>query len=152
MAEYEWIQTFKNLETDIHYDDYKECATGLAKYLKEEKKCDLVVALAHMRTVRDLDLATVEDIDLVLGGHDHEYIVFEVNGKKIVKSGQDFKEFSEVTLHFNVSEEEFTLAKQQLLPDYDCSYSNKTGIFTQVLRIGVKKDQFQPDKALSKHI
>jgi 5'-nucleotidase len=71
-----------------------------------------VVALAHLRTVRDLDLATIEDIDLVLGGHDHEYEVSEVNHKKIVKSGVDFKEFSEVTLHFDVTEEEASLAKE----------------------------------------
>lgn len=96
----------------MHYDDYKECATQLSKLLKEKYKCDTIVALAHMRTVRDLELATVDDIDLVLGGHDHEYEVAEVNGKKVVKSGVDFKEFSEVTLHFDVSEEEASLAKE----------------------------------------
>jgi 5'-nucleotidase len=43
-----------------------------------------------MRTVRDLDLATVEGIDLILAGHDHEYLVEEKNNVMIVKSGTDF--------------------------------------------------------------
>jgi len=100
------------------------------KKIREDEQCDLVVALAHMRTVRDLDLASVEGIDLVLGGHDHEYEVQEVDGKMLVKSGVDFKEFSEVTLHFDVSEEEAAQAKEELMVDYKCCYSKRTGIFT----------------------
>jgi hypothetical protein len=38
--------------------------------------CEFVIALTHMRTPNDKKLAEgVEDIDLILGGHDH---VFEI--------------------------------------------------------------------------
>lgn len=36
--------------------------------------CDYVIALTHMRTPNDIRLAeNVEEIDLILGGHDHVY-------------------------------------------------------------------------------
>lgn len=69
-----------------------------------------------MRTPNDILLASqVEDIDLILGGHDHVFEVREVNGKTIVKSGTDFREFSKVTLTFagqvEVSVEEIQITK-----------------------------------------
>lgn len=38
------------------------------------KKCDYVIALTHMRMPNDMKLAQeVPEIDIVLGGHDHNY-------------------------------------------------------------------------------
>ena len=57
-----------------------------------------------MRTHNDIKLAqNVEEIDLILGGHDHDYDVRNVNGKFIIKSGTDFRQFSkiEINLHSN---------------------------------------------------
>lgn len=59
-----------------------ETATRLSKFLREEKGCDLIVALTHSRINNDLTLA--EEIgavsglgadaghgaDLILGGHE----------------------------------------------------------------------------------
>ena len=84
-----------------------------------------------MRTVRDLDLATVDGIDLILAGHDHEYEVSVNNNVAIVKSGSDFNDFSEVTLHFDVTPEEAEIAKAELKDDI-CTFKN--GLFTQVSR------------------
>lgn len=56
----------------------------------------------------DLKLAeSVSDIDLILGGHDHKYMVQKVEKEDkrgilhvcpIIKSGSDFEDFSEITL------------------------------------------------------
>lgn len=41
--------------------------------------CDYVIALTHMRTPNDIRLAeNVDEIDLILGGHDHVYEINEV--------------------------------------------------------------------------
>lgn len=41
--------------------------------------CDYVIALTHMRTPNDIKLAeNVNEIDLILGGHDHVYEVQRV--------------------------------------------------------------------------
>ena len=42
--------------------------------------CELVIALSHMRTFNDLRLLEeTEGIDLILGGHDHDYEVHKVS-------------------------------------------------------------------------
>jgi 5'-nucleotidase len=34
------------------------------------------------------------EVDLFLGGHDHDYVVNKINERWVVKSGTDFREFS----------------------------------------------------------
>jgi len=47
--------------------------------LKEEHEVDLVVALTHMRWNNDRRLAAcAKHVDLILGGHDHNYGVEQV--------------------------------------------------------------------------
>ena len=39
-----------------------------------DKGCEYIIALTHMRTPNDIRLAeNVDEIDLILGGHDHVY-------------------------------------------------------------------------------
>lgn len=54
-----------------------------------------------MRTPNDIKLAeNCDEIDLILGGHDHVYEIHQVNGKYILKSGTDFRQFSKITVNF----------------------------------------------------
>jgi len=39
IAEREWVSTFKNLEVDVLYQNYKRTATHYAKKLREEDGC-----------------------------------------------------------------------------------------------------------------
>ena len=62
---------------------------------------DVVVALTHMRAPNDvLLLEEVPEIDVVLGGHDHQYLVQHVqpHGNLLVKSGTDFKDLTLVEI------------------------------------------------------
>lgn len=55
-----------------------------------------------MRTPNDIKLAeNCDDIDIILGGHDHVYEIKQVNGKYIIKSGTDFRQFSKITVNFD---------------------------------------------------
>lgn len=59
-----------------------------------------MIALTHMRTPNDIKLAeNCNDIDLILGGHDHVYETMYINNKYIVKSGTDFRQFSKITVN-----------------------------------------------------
>lgn len=61
--------------------------------------CEVIIALTHMRTPNDLELArNCPRIDLILGGHDHVYEDNIVNGTHVLKSGTDFRQFSKITL------------------------------------------------------
>ncbi len=65
------------------YLDPVEIATDMARVLKREKKCDLVICLSHIgyeyrndaNKISDLKLAArTEDIDLIIGGHTHTFL------------------------------------------------------------------------------
>ena len=74
IAEKQWIDTFKELEVEIEYINYKRCAEEMARKLRNEYNCSLIIALTHMRLPRDTKFATeCPSIDIVLGGHDHFY-------------------------------------------------------------------------------
>ena len=65
---------------DIIYNDPITNSQKIAAYLKEEKKCDLVICLSHLgysyedERISDLDLAREnKHIDLIIGGHTHTF-------------------------------------------------------------------------------
>ena len=74
LVEREWLDTIATINSDqVEYEDYVTSARRLARELKGEG-CEVVIALTHMRTPNDIRLAeNVEEIDIILGGHDHVY-------------------------------------------------------------------------------
>ncbi|UYV70694.1 hypothetical protein LAZ67_8000291 [Cordylochernes scorpioides] len=108
LVEEEWLATLATIEPDdVTYLDFVAEGRRLARFLKDkptvlQEKVDYVIALTHMRTPNDSRLAAnVDEIDLILGGHDHDYEIKKVNDKLIVKSGTDFRQFSRITLDFS---------------------------------------------------
>ena len=83
LVEREWLDTIATINSDqVEYEDYVSSGNRLAAQLKAEG-CDCVIALTHMRTPNDIRLAeNVEDIDLILGGHDHVYEKQKVRNHK----------------------------------------------------------------------
>ncbi|KAL4962834.1 bifunctional metallophosphatase/5'-nucleotidase [Aspergillus stella-maris] len=56
-----------------------DAARRLARHLRVNERCDLVIALTHMRVPEDMAVANAtasgeSRIDLLLGGHDHEVL------------------------------------------------------------------------------
>jgi 5'-nucleotidase len=71
----------KNLYGNIVYNDPIARANDMAKFLKEQKKCDLIICLSHLGfdyksdKVSDIKLAQQsEHINLILGGHTHTFL------------------------------------------------------------------------------
>jgi len=101
LIEQDWLGTLPIPDDNFIYLDFLIVAKKWTKRLKEEHKCDLVIALTHMRNPNDFYLAeNCPDLDIILGGHDHIRLVEKVNGIYVIKSGTDFREFSAVTLNF----------------------------------------------------
>lgn len=70
----------KHFENTI-YNDPITTATKMESFLKNEKKCDLVVCLSHLglrykeKKINDLELARqTRFTDLIIGGHTHTYL------------------------------------------------------------------------------
>ncbi|KAJ8946412.1 hypothetical protein NQ314_008894 [Rhamnusium bicolor] len=102
LVEKEWLDTLATINPEeTTFLDFVEAGQKLAAQLKQEG-CDYVIALTHMRTPNDIKLAeNCEDIDIILGGHDHVYEIKQVNGRYIIKSGTDFRQFSKITVNFD---------------------------------------------------
>ncbi len=66
---------------NIRYEDPIVYVNETAKFLKEEKKCDLVICLSHLgykydaKKISDIILAKEsKNIDIILGGHTHTFL------------------------------------------------------------------------------
>lgn len=120
LVEEEWLLTIASLPSDYHYLDFIESAKTLSFELRKVHKVDVVIALTHMRLPNDelLAMACSEEIDLILGGHDHFYHVgsgcqfLDESGKvipnisysqdptipnlRVIKSDTDFRALSHI--------------------------------------------------------
>ncbi len=66
---------------DVKYNDPITTGDSTARFLKEEKSCDLVIALSHLgyeyKTDKVSDIVLAQNtkyIDLILGGHTHTFL------------------------------------------------------------------------------
>ena len=143
LVESEWFDTLTMVDVDaLVFEDFVTKGRELARRMRDEDRCDLIIALTHMRLPNDERLAKeVREIDLVLGGHDHHYHVARYaddgsvvcteddhgrkegsmngehatakcayraegssgrggDGNWVVKSGTDFKDFTELVISF----------------------------------------------------
>ena len=75
------------------YNDPIEVATDMARILKIENKCDLVICLSHIgfqykndpKLVCDIKLAQkTKDIDLIIGGHTHTFLDKPIIEKNLI--------------------------------------------------------------------
>jgi 5'-nucleotidase len=106
LVEKEWLATLSTIdEDDVVYENFVKCARRLAYGLRRQG-VHFVVALTHMRKPNDIRLAKeAPEVDLILGGHDHNYVIEVVNGRQIVKSGTDFRDLTTIEIDFDVEEE-----------------------------------------------
>ncbi|CAG2165476.1 unnamed protein product [Oppiella nova] len=96
LVEEQWLAD--SLHEGYLYRDFVAEGRKLAKHLKEKasplKQC-------------------VAEIDLILGGHDHDYQIRKINNKVCVKSGTDFRQFSKIDITF-IDSEEYEIECQEI--------------------------------------
>lgn len=139
LVEKEWLDTLPTIDpNEVTYIDYVEAGNRLADDLLKEG-CDVVIALTHMRTPNDLNLAQhCPKLDLILGGHDHVYEVVKINHLNVVKSGTDFRQFSKITVSKGTPPD--------VLPD-----SDKSNLHVVIEKVNVTSS-FEEDKALKEEL
>ncbi|TPX59627.1 hypothetical protein PhCBS80983_g02354 [Powellomyces hirtus] len=106
LAGTDWPANCQHLPADSRIVDPVATAQKMIAYLRTEANVDFVIALTHMRLPEDLlVVGECPGMDLVLGGHDHEYSVTERPGWcSIVKSGSDFHDLSIVHMVVDVQD------------------------------------------------
>lgn len=89
-----WIDAIKGIKNLHEYTfiDPAECSNMISKELRNAG-CDVIICLSHQSQPDDERICMeAEDVDIVLGGHDHiEWIKQFDNGRWVVKAGSDFK-------------------------------------------------------------
>ena len=104
LVEDEWIETLGDVEPeDVGYRDFVEMGQELAQKLLADG-AQLIVAITHMLRASDrLLLEKVPEIDIVCGGHDHDYSAeyVEPHGQVLVKSGTEFRYLSKVDVNIS---------------------------------------------------
>ena len=137
----------------LKYLDFNEQLRKYSKILKEEHKCDLIVALNHMRVPDDNKMAEnnkTDVLDLVFGGHDHSYVseLKKDTGVYVLKSGTDFETFTNFTVLFDVAEDDYKTyhesVKDKLTEDLVVSYcaTNKRMFLSEKVHI---TSEFSPN-------
>ncbi|CAG5057560.1 unnamed protein product [Parnassius apollo] len=119
LVEQEWLDTLATINPEeVTFIDFLQAGSKLASQLKQEG-CEYVIALTHMRTPNDIKLAEgCNEIDLILGGHDHVYEILEINNKYIVKSGTDFRQFSKININFGPEGTHAEIVEMQVTSSY----------------------------------
>jgi len=120
----------------------------MCSHLLEVDKCDVLIALTHMRVPNDRLLAqSVPELDFILGGHDHIVFLEKINEIMVLKSGTDFKQLSFTTVEL-LDEAERALAKDDPAAN---SYVVKGRFRTHTEFIEITS-KFKPNEQLQAHI
>lgn len=102
LADQDWMNSSSLKPNEYIYEDFQKKAVEISRLLRS-KGADIVIAVTHMTTSDDLILLNDpdNDIDIVFGGHNHDYLIQRVSQKLLIKSGVDFKFFSDIRLELN---------------------------------------------------
>ena len=84
----------------VHYYSADSCARLAIQHL--EKNADIIIGLTHLDIATDKLLAQKEpNVDLILGGHEHNNMRFDINGTRITKADANAKTAYEHILKYN---------------------------------------------------
>ena len=82
-------ETLSSPGAGVTFSPVMDAASAAVESLKEQG-ADFIIALTHLDIARDRELArSVKGIDVILGGHDHDPIMFYERGTLILKAGYD---------------------------------------------------------------
>lgn len=96
LVEREWLATINSLPPNLIYKSAHKTAEELVPGLREQG-AEVIVVVAHQREPNDNKVAKLVPeglVDIILGGHDHNYAHSVVNGCHVLRSGTDFKQLS----------------------------------------------------------
>jgi len=125
LVEEDWLgQLTAFNKEDLVYTDFIECARDHCENMIQHLNCNFIIALTHMRWNNDERLQRqVPEIDLILGGHDHEYGIRarkSQSGKDkmplIIKSGSDFQSYSVIQVFLSENGLADVKAEKKVVP------------------------------------
>lgn len=82
----------------VKFTDPINTGKRLSRYLRKQG-FDIIIALTHLPMSEDKRLAAEADVDLIIGGHEHELLESMAGCAPIMKMGSDARNLGHVDLH-----------------------------------------------------
>lgn len=100
--------------TDLELQDFLKTSIEISKELRKGG-CNFVFLLTHMDNASDISILENKEneIDIIFGGHDHEYKIEVINNRLLLKSGFDFLDFSKLKIWFSETPLENMMNKEE---------------------------------------
>lgn len=143
LVEEEWIETVTCFK-GVKYINQALKGTEIALQLREQG-AKLIIAVTHSRSDNDIYLAEkCKGIDLILGGHDHDYYLHSINGIPILNSGSNFKQLT--LLQVKIQDSKEISANEKNISDLSKTIVGARACFT-FKRFNITSD-IQPDEEM----
>uniref|UniRef100_A0A6V2CGC8 5'-Nucleotidase C-terminal domain-containing protein n=1 Tax=Ditylum brightwellii TaxID=49249 RepID=A0A6V2CGC8_9STRA len=109
--------SLSNPGPNISFQNIISTAQNMISTLKKEEGVHIVVALTHVHTHQDeLLVKSIPEIDLVLGGHDHDPVSFQsLNSTLVLKCGQNGYWVGQVDLDVEYEVMMMTLQEEKVI-------------------------------------
>lgn len=82
----------------VRFDNPVTVGTRLARKLRRQG-ADVIIALTHLPMAEDKQLSLAADVDLIVGGHEHELLQSVAGGAPISKMGSDARNVGRMDLN-----------------------------------------------------
>jgi 5'-nucleotidase len=141
--------------TWVRYGPAVDGAKAAIAKMRAAGTVDAIVALTHLPMAEDQELVTaVPDIDLALGGHEHENFVVRrgSNLTPIVKSDANVRTVAVITMTFPQGARPVIEARLQPITDQitaDAAVDAEVQRWTTTAFDAYRKDGFQPDRVVA---
>lgn len=89
--------TMSNPGPGVRFDDAVRVGARLSRRLRRQG-ADIIIALTHLPMRDDKRLAAAGDLDLIIGGHEHELLQALVGRTLILKQGSDARNLGRIDL------------------------------------------------------
>jgi len=95
----------------VHYEDYFSTAANMYRSLSTQS--DILVGLTHLKVEDDKKLAlALPELDLIMGGHEHNNMIFDVGNAVIAKADANAKTIYIHTITHNTATGKTDIASQ----------------------------------------
>jgi len=128
-----WEQTLTNeLTPNLEIEDPASKLNNIIKRVKELYNSYYnftFVALTHMRINEDITLYQNTDVDLILGGHDHDVVTpLNWDPARVIKSLSDLRQIQVVDIDFNNSRNKYKFSTYAINKDDPCNEDFKKDV------------------------